>query len=211
MKRHVWLLSAGLVLLMTSAAYAPPVGPPVGGAFTPQQGPPGEWRVEGFADLWVETINAMNSVTPFGIDPSMASDGVVDFSAGMIAMFDAPDAPGDGKADDGLYGVRLQYFRLRICDTMWDETMPGDIQFQLKDGLVTGASARLTDTMPAHPDMSLMLPASPGTWEALDQRGDVNHGTIAGTYSLRDGVVVPEPTTICLLALGALAARRKRT
>jgi len=179
-------------------------------AFTPQQGLPGEWRVEGFADLWVETINAFNSVTPFGIDPSMASDGVVDFSAGMIAMFNAPDAEGDGQADDGLYNASFSYFRLRIGDTMWDETMPAAIQFQVNGGLVTGASGPYTVTRPEHPDLSFALPASPGTWEALDERGDVNRGTIAGTYSLRDGVVIPEPASLSLFGLGVLAMMRRR-
>ena len=179
-------------------------------AFTPQQGLPGEWRVEGYIDLWAETIDQMNSVPPFGVDPAMASDGVVDFSAAIIAGFNAPDAEGDGKADDGLYDAHLQHFRLRIGDTEWDETMPGNIQFQANGGLVAGVSVVLTVTVPSHPDLSLALPASPGTWKALDERGDVNHGTIAGTYALRDGVVVPEPAGLCLLGLAAVALRRTR-
>ena len=63
--------------------------------------------------------------------------------------------------------------------------------------------------MPAHPDLSLALPASPGTWEALDKRDDANLGTVMGTYELRDGII-PEPMTACLLVLGGLAVIRRR-
>ncbi len=207
MKRHIWLLSAGLVLLMTSAAYAPP---PVSGYLTPQQGLPGQWSVEGYIDLSAEAIDPTNAKMPFGVDPSIINGVFVDFSAGMVAMFDAPDAQGDQKPDDGLYDVSLDYFRLRIGDTMWDETMPAAIQFQVNGGLVLGVSAHYTITMPAHPDFSTAPPASPGTWEALDERDDVNHGTITGIYVLRDGVVVPEPASLSLLAMGGLAMLRRR-
>jgi len=81
------------------------------GSLTPQQGLPGEWRIEGYIDMWAESINPTNAKIPFGIDPSMASDGVVDFSAGIIAAFDAPDAEGDGKADDGLYDATVEHLR----------------------------------------------------------------------------------------------------
>lgn len=205
MKRHVWLLSAGLVLLMTSAAYAPP---PVSGYLTPQQGLPGEWSVEGYIDLSAVAINPTNAKMPFGVDPSITNGVFVDFSAGVMAMFTAPDGEGDGNADDGLYDASFDYFRLRIGDTMWDETMPGDLQFQVVGGLVRGVRALITDTMPAHPDLSFELPTSPGTWKALDERDGVNHGTITGIYVLRDGVV-PEPAGLGLIGL-ALAAKRKR-
>jgi len=210
MKRPVWLVSAALILLVTSAAYAPPVGPPAGGAFTPRQGLPGEWRVEGYIDLSAEAINPTNGQMPFGVDPSITNGVFVDFSAGIVAMFNAPDAEGDGKADDGLYDVSLDYFRLRIGDTMWDETLPDSIQFQVNGGLVMGVRGAVSPTVREHPDVSFALPTSPGTWEALDERGDVNHGTITGIYLLRDGVVIPEPASLALLGLGGLLIRRKR-
>ena len=210
MKRPVWLLSMGLVLLMTSAAYAPPIGPPAGGAFTPQQGLPGEWHVEGYIDLSAEAINPTNAQMPFGVDPSITNGVFVDFSAGVMAMFAAPDADGDGKADDGLYDARLDYFRLRIGDTNWDETLPGNVEFQVNGGLVMGVRGAISPTVHEHPDVSFALPASPGTWEALDERNGVNHGTITGIYVLRDGVVVPEPSSLSLLAMGGLALVRRR-
>jgi len=210
MKRPVWLVSAALILLVTSAAYAPPVGPPAGGAFTPRQGLPGEWHVEGYVDLSAETINQMNGVTPFGVDSAITNGVFIDFSAATIAMFNAPDAEGDGKADDGLYDVSLDYFRLRIGDTMWDETLPGSIQFEVNGGLVMGVGGAISPTVHEHPDVSFALPTSPGTWEALDERGDVNHGTITGIYVLRDGGVIPEPASLSLLAIGGLALTRRR-
>jgi hypothetical protein len=82
--------------------------------------------------------------------------------------------------------------------------MPGNMMFQVAGGIVTGCSGRLTDTMPEHPDLSFALPASPGTWEALDERGRVNLGRVTGNYSLRDGAV-PEPSTLVLLALGVVS------
>ena len=214
MKRHVWLLSAGLVLLMTSAAYAPPfepplIGPFVSGFLTPEQGLPGEWHVEGYVDLSAQTINPMNGLIPFGVDPAITNGVFVDFSAGVMAMFNAPDAEGDSKADDGLYDVSLDHFRLRIGDTMWDEMLPDSIQFQVDGGLVVGVRGAISPTVREHPDVSFALPTSPGTWEALDERDDVNHGTITGVYLLRDGVV-SEPASLPLLGLGGLALVRRR-
>ncbi len=178
-------------------------------AFNPQPEPQGIWRIEGFIDMFATAIEPGNSEPPFGIDPAIASDGQVDFSAGMIAMFDAPDIGADGKPDDGLYAGDVAYFRVQIGDTSWDETMPSTgFEFQVEGGLVTGASVVITGTMPSHPDLSFMMPSSPGTWEALDERGDHNAGSILGTYTLRDGIV-PEPATLGLL-LGGLALLKRR-
>ena len=148
---------------------------------------------------------------PFGTDPAIVSDGQVDFSAGMIAMFDAPDNTGDLRPDDGLYVADVPYFRVQIGDTSWDETMlsSGMLEFEVMGGQVTGVSVVITDTMPSHPDLSFMLPASPGAWEALDEWDGHNAGSIAGTYALRDGII-PEPATLALLVVGGLALMRRR-
>ena len=133
---------------------------------------------------------------------------MMDFSAGIIAWFDAPSTADDTPVD-GLYDVEFEYLLLQIGDTSWDETMPGTIMFQVADGIVVGCEGIVTHTMPLHPDLSFAPPASPATWQALDLRGDVNLGVVRGCYSLRDGIV-PEPATACLLAIGALAMTRRR-
>ena len=180
--------------------------------FNPQPEPPGAlpdtWRVEGYIDLYAQTTSQTGLDMPFGIDPGIVGDAALDFSAGVIARFTAPTTA-DSKPHDGLYDVEFEYLLLRIGDTTWDQTLLGTIQFQVLDGLVNGCSGIYTDTMPSHPDLSFELPASPGTWQALDERDDVNLGTVAGTYELRDGVV-PEPVTLSLMALGGLALLRRR-
>ena len=47
-------------------------------------------------DMFATAIEPGNNEPPFGIDPAIVSDGQVDFSAGIIASFDAPDDDGDG-------------------------------------------------------------------------------------------------------------------
>jgi len=178
-------------------------------AFNPQPEPPGKWYVEGFIDMWADAMDPTDTAPPFGIDPDIVGDASSDFAASVIARFSAY-ANADDKPVDGLYDAEMEYFRLRIGDTTWDETMPGTMQFQVTDGLVTACSGIYTVTMPDHPDLSFALPSSPATWEAHDERGDVDLGVVTGTYSLRDGTV-PEPTTLGLLALGGLAMIRRRT
>ena len=178
-------------------------------AFEPQPEPLGWWYVEGFVDMWVTAVDPTGEETPFDIDRDMASDGVMDFSAEVIARF-AAASTADDEPVDGQYDVVVEHFLLRIGDTTWDETMPGTMmQFNVIGGVVNGLDVAYTCTMPAHPDLSLALPASPGTWEALDKRDDANLGTVMGTYELRDGII-PEPMTACLLVLGGLAVIRRR-
>lgn len=176
--------------------------------FNPQPEPPGKWYVEGYIDMWTLAVDPTGTEMPFGIDRDIVGDAVADFSAGVIARFDAPSTV-DSKPTDGLYDVEFEYFRLRIGDTAWDETMPGTIQFHVFGGEVNDCWGVVTVTMPEHPDLSFELAASPGTWNALDERDDVDLGVVTGTYSLRDGKV-PEPATACLLALLALSLPRRR-
>lgn len=180
-------------------------------AFNPQPEPPGSrWRIEGFADLLATAMTPTGAAWPFGIDPAFVGDADVDFSAGIIALFDAPDSDGDMLPDDGQYAAELRYFRVRIGDTDWDETMPNSgMALQVARGLVTGIDMVVTPTVLSHPDLTFRIPASPGTWEALDERDALNLGTIEGTYGLRDGTV-PEPATLALVGLGAAALGLRR-
>ena len=178
------------------------------GGFNPQPEPPGMWYVEGYIDMWADAIDPADTVMPFGIDQGIVGDAMVDFSAGVIARFNAASTA-DDKPVDGLYDASFEHFMLQIGDTTWDQTMSPSIQFQVLGGVVNACAGVVTVTVPTHPDLSYALPASPGTWAATDDRGDVNLGVVIGTYSLRDGVV-PEPATACLLAVGGLALVRRR-
>jgi hypothetical protein len=151
--------------------------------------------------MLAETVQPANDGWPFRLDPVIVDDGQTDFSAGIVASFTGADRDYDGRPDDAVYTAELQYFRARIGDTDWDETMPHtEILVQVESGMVTGMAGNFTCTMPAHPDLEFWLPASPGSWEARDERDGHNAGSLAGTYSLRDGVI-PEPASLSLLAL----------
>lgn len=183
-------------------------------AFNPQPEPPGDrWRIEGFADLLSTAMAVTDTDPPFGLNRAIVGDDVVDFSAGMIARFEAPDNNGDNLVDDGIYAGDLLYFRVKIGDTDWDEMIPNSgMLLKVERGVIVGLSFTICDTLADHPDLTFMFPASPGTWEALDKRDGINLGTISGIYELRDGIV-PEPTTFGLLGgllvLGALLLIRR--
>jgi hypothetical protein len=176
-------------------------------AFNPQPEPPGKWYVEGYIDMWVDAIDPTDTQTPFGLDPTIAGDAALDFSAGIIARF-AAASDADGEPVDGLYDAEIEYFDLQIGDTSWDET-PSSLQFQVFGGDVNACAGHFTVTMPEHPDLSFYLPTSPPTWDARDERGDVDLGVVAGHYELRDAIV-PEPATACLLAVSTMALVGKR-
>ncbi len=197
-QRGVFVIVAAAVVLVSMAATV--------FAFNPQPEPPADtWKVEGFVDMTALTSEPTGVGNPFHFDPSLIGDGLVDFRGGIVATFVAPTNAFTGKPQDGLYYPTMDYFRLRIGNTSWDETMiPAEsIDFQLQGGLVTGVGGVITFTRPEHPDLALFLPSSPGAWMATDERGGVNLGTISGEYGLRDGIV-PEPGTLALLLTGGL-------
>ena len=186
-------------------------------AFNPQPEPPPQfgfdWRIEGFVDMLADTYVPTDNNMPFGLPRTIADDPDVDFSAGLIAGFDAPDSNGDMMPDDGLYEGHLMLFDLTIGDTMWDQTMDNAMpMIQVRNGLVIGLAFTYTDTMPSHPDLTFELPSSPGLWQAVDEVDGDSKGMIGGTYSLRDGIV-PEPASLVggLLGLVAIAGRRRRS
>lgn len=164
-------------------------------AFNPQPEPPGDiWRIEGFINMTALEILPTGDAIPFGVDSTIVADSQIDFRVGVVATFTATDSTGAGTPDDGIYTLDMEYFRVQIGDTSWDETMPTrGLQLQIQGGIGTGASGILTDTMPAHPDLEFMFPASPGTWVATDDRDGNNVGSINGIYGLVDGEVSDKP------------------
>lgn len=164
-------------------------------AFNPQLEPQSDtWLVEGFINMTALEISPTGAAMPFGVDRTIIGDNQIDFRVGIIARFTAADSTGDGKPDDGTYTPKIERFRVQIGNTGWDETMPNhNLNFQVQRGAVTGVSVMLTETMPSHPDLEFMFPASPGTWVAKDERDEDNVGTIFGSYALRDGEVINRP------------------
>jgi hypothetical protein len=164
-------------------------------AFNPQPEPPGNvWRVEGFINMTALEILPTGAAMPFGVDSAIIDDDHIDFRVGVIATFTAADSTGGGKPDDGIYTPDMEHFRVQIGNTSWDETMPNhDLEFLLQDGIVTGVSVVITDTMPSHPDFESNFPASPGTWVATDDRDRNYVGIISGSYALMDGEVINRP------------------
>ncbi|MBW2244813.1 MAG: hypothetical protein JRH01_22765 [Deltaproteobacteria bacterium] len=88
-------------------------------------------------------------------------------------------------------GVNLM-FDLRIGDTLWDDSMPHDPPLvRFLGGEAIGILVPFTVTLPQHPDLMFQFPASPGTWEALDDDGVSNNGSITGTYELVAAAAAP--------------------
>lgn len=99
----------------------------------------------------------------------------------------------------------LDAFDLEIGTAHWDESMPhGALTVLLADGLIKGMETWITSTTP-HPDLSFFLPASAGRWVAHDLVGDLDHGSISGTYEISDQTrVVPEPVVLVLVLTAVL-------
>ena len=177
--------ATGIVVAVLLCAGSPAVG------FNPQPEPPAnQWGVEGFIDMTALTTAPTGAAMPFGVDSEIIGDDHVDFHAGIRASFIASDNDGDLKPDDGVYTATTGFFDVFVGDTRWSHTMfTRDFDFQLQRGVVTGVRG--------------VFPASPGEWVATDERFGDNLGTISGTHALRDSVV-PEPSSLSLLAIGVL-------
>ncbi len=112
-----------------------------------------------------------------------AADVPNQFVGTFLLVLDPPHPP--EPIPDGDYEASFTSFELTIGDTSWDATMPHDAPLvRFEGGLPIGWVSTLTETRPEHPDLLFTLPNSPGTFEAIDDDGVSNDGSIAGTYEL---------------------------
>jgi len=156
--------------------------------------------VQGTLDLTVADVAG----SPFGLDAS----GLLGahFSAGFeIELL----ANGGGPVGDGDFDGILRAFDLTIGNTDWSETMPhGTPVVRFEMGMAVGLGITITITDEAHPDFIGNLPASPGTFQAIDEVNGIRNGAIFGTYDMAATVTtpvpVPEPAAAVLFAVGVL-------
>ena len=161
-------------------------------------------------DIQLVVVSATSGA--FGLD-------TIPVGTTFLARINAVSADGSVFPQDGEARTIVTDFSLQIGDTSWDETMapPGEAMkftFLFGNGGVMGLTAQITVTIPAHPDLIFYLPASPGTWEAIDVTQvvdpttggeiEVDRGIVSGTYSCDGLQVVPLPASVCLLGSGLL-------
>ena len=107
---------------------------------------------------------------------------------------------------DGVHESAFVTFDLTIGPVNWNESLVvSPPQFSILGGMIAGVEVTITETLPAHPDLTLTLPLSLGTWrvdDEMDLSGQpIYGGNFGGTYTL---AVVPEPSTLTLAALGLI-------
>jgi hypothetical protein len=174
-------------------------------AFNPQPEPPGSWSIEGFVDLTATEYQPTEPGSlPFGLSSEILAPGLQ--PAFRIALRGRFKAAGDDAPAAGRYPGTFDVFRLQIGNALWNTQDAAALAFELMSGnthvYVTG------NTMLANrANLQLNLPASQGTWFALDVVDGTIRGRIGGTYTLRDGVV-PEPSAVLLAAFGLVWRRR---
>jgi hypothetical protein len=137
-----------------------------------------------------EEIHGLLVLTVVTADPGAfgyGADVPSEFQGSFQIVLNNPP-PASEPVPDGDYEGTFATFELTIGNTSWDASMPHDaplVRFQ--GGVAIGVVSTLTDTRPDHPDLMLFMPASPGAWEALDDDGVSNSGSITGTYLFAEG------------------------
>ena len=142
------------------------------------------WR----ADLTVDSID--ESVLGISIGDQFVATFAVEPS-----LFDKPDGVQEG---------RFVSFDLTIGGVNWNEAQPHTSpRFLLSSGGIGAIFTVITNTIPAHPDLSFFLPESPATWEVKDEPDVTGRpifgGDFGGTYTVSP---VPEPATMLLFGAG---------
>ena len=130
--------------------------------------------------LVLTVVTADPGAFGYGADPPSELQG------SFQILLDNPP-PASEPVPDGDYEGTFAVFELTIGDTSWDASMPHDapvVRFQ--GGVAIGVVSTFTDTRPEHPDLMFFQPASPATWEALDDDGVSNNGSISGTYAFAE-------------------------
>ncbi|MCD4720934.1 MAG: hypothetical protein K8S13_13915 [Desulfobacula sp.] len=117
-------------------------------------------------------------------------DGIQGISIGdqFIAEFEVE--PSLFGLPDGVQDGRFVNFDLTIGEVNWNEFQPhSSPQFLLSADGIAAVSCYLTVTIPAHPDLSFFLPASPAAWEVKDENDwagvPIFGGDFGGTYTVR--------------------------
>ncbi len=96
---------------------------------------------------------------------------------------------------DGIQDGRFINFNLTIGEVNWNESQPhSSPQFLLSSGEIVAASVILTDTLPAHPDLSLFLPESPAAWKVKDENDASGKPIFGGNF---EGTYVVTPVSDC--------------
>ena len=90
---------------------------------------------------------------------------------------------------DGVQDGRFITFDLTIGEVNWNESQPhSSPQFLLSSGGIDAFFVKLTDTLPAHPDLSFFLPESPASWKVKDENDltgkPIFGGDFSGTYTV---------------------------
>jgi hypothetical protein len=138
-----------------------------------------------------------------GVRPVLAADHtealhlVVDFVEGNPAGISVGnEIDGMFEADelilaepDGVHEGRFVEFNLTIGPVVWNESqVTSPPEFLISGGLIEGVAVVITDTLPEHPNLTLTLPSSPGTWRVDDENDPTGQpiygGNFGGTYTL---------------------------
>ena len=178
-------------------------------------------------DLMIRlTCFCVAAVFAIGVLPTQAADHRealtlrVDFVEGNPAGIGVGDEfRGMFEADesillmpDGVHEGKFVEFNLTVGPVNWNEShVTSPPEFLINNGMIVGVGMVLTDTMPAHPNLTLALPSSPGTWRVDDENDPTGQpiigGNIGGTYTLEfipDAAPALEGPWLAVLAIRVL-------